>query len=83
MRFLKFLYTLPVLPILIGYELHVIFMIVKETDPDQLMDIETEKELKNHTTPHMDNFRKKYAGPLHLFSILFWITFIRIVILHH
>ena len=47
MRFLKFLYTLPVLPILIGYELHVIYMIVKETDPDQLMDIETEGELKN------------------------------------
>jgi hypothetical protein len=82
MRFLKFLYTLPVLPILIGYELHVIFMIVKETDHDELMNIEAKKELKYHTAPHLESFRKKYAGPLHLFSILSWITFIKIVILH-
>jgi hypothetical protein len=83
MRIVAFLYRLPVLPIMIGYELYVINRIVKESNIDDLMEIQSNGELKNHTEPHMDTFRKDYAGALHLFSILSWITFIRIVILHH
>ncbi len=83
MRIVAFLYRLPVLPIMIGYELYVINRIVRESNIDDLMEIQSNGELKKHTEPHMDTFRKDYAAALHLFSILSWITFIRIVILHH
>jgi hypothetical protein len=82
MRIVAFLYRLPVLPILIGYELYVINRIVKESDVTDLMEIQSKGELKTHIEPHMDTFKKDYAAALHLFSILSWITFIRIVILH-
>lgn len=83
MRILAFLYRLPVLPIMIGYELYVINRIVRESNIDDLMEIQSSGELKKHTEPHMETFRKDYTAALHLFSILSWITFIRIVILHH
>jgi hypothetical protein len=83
MRIVAFLYRLPVLPIMIGYELYVINRIVKESNIDDLMEIQSNGELKKHTEPHMDTFRKDHAAALHLFSILSWIIFIRIVILHH
>jgi hypothetical protein len=83
MRIVAFLYRLPVLPIMIGYELYVINRIVRESNIEDLIEIQSNGELKKHTEPHMDTFRKDYAAALHLFSMLSWITFIRIVILHH
>ncbi len=81
MRVLSFLYRLPALPIMIGYELYVINRIVRESNIDDLMEIQSSGELKKHTDPHMETFRKEYSATLHLVSILSWITFIRIAIL--
>jgi hypothetical protein len=83
MRLIAFLYRLPILPILIGYELYVINRIVKESDMNDLMEIQSSGDLQKITHPYLETFRKKYSGPLHLFSILSWITFIRIAIMHH
>lgn len=82
MRILSFLYRLPALPIMIGYELYVINRIVKASNIDDLTEIQSNGELKKHTEPHMETFRKEYSATLHLVSILSWITFIRIVILN-
>lgn len=82
MRIIAFLYRLPGLPIMIGYELYVINKIVRESNIEDLMEIQSSGELKKHIEPHMDTFRKDYAAALHLFSILSWLTFIRIILLH-
>lgn len=79
MKYLMFIYRMPMWFIILCYQLYVTYMIVKDSDPQDLESINTEEDLAKHLKPHVDKFYTTYRVPLNIFTIIFWLSFIKIV----
>ena len=79
MKIISFLYNLPILPIVLAYQFYVTYKLVRDNDEFKLDDIDSEEKLWAEIKPYVDKMYETYKYPFHLFCILFWITFLRIV----
>lgn len=79
MKLISFLYNLPLLPIVLGYQFYVTYRLVRDNDEFKLDDIDTEEKLWSEVKPHVEQMYETYKYPFHVFCILFWITVFRFI----
>ena len=79
--FLSVMFQLPMLPIMVLYQLYVVIMIVRQSNQADLHEIETPEELEKHIKPHTDNFYNKYKYFMYAWSTIFWLQLIKYIIL--
>lgn len=56
------------------------YMIIKETNPMDLDEIETNEDLEKHLNPFVENFYTNNKIFLHIFAIISWLTFLKMVL---
>ncbi len=80
MRLLKQFLGFPIMIIMFFHTLYVTYMIVKNTDPVDLTQVESGEELYKHIQPHSVRFYERNKIWLHLINIVCWIIFIKIIL---
>lgn len=81
-KFFKFIFELPVvIPVLFIYTLYATYMVVKQSDIDALMEIETEEQFDTMMKPILESFKSKYINLLYAVSTIAWLYIIKTILL--
>lgn len=81
LKILKFIFELPlVIPVLFFYSFYVAYMMVKESEITDLMEIESEEDFDSVLRPFIDSFKEKYINLLYGLSTIVWLYIIKIIL---
>lgn len=67
--------------IMFFYSLYVAYMIVKESNPADLISLETEEEFDKVLSPHLEKFYNDNKILLHITNFLCWLILIKVFLL--
>ena len=81
MKFIKFIWELPIAFIVNLYGIYIIIRISQDSELYDLLEIETEEQLTEILQPYMEAFELKYMIHLNVWNILIWLTFLKIILL--
>lgn len=77
---LKKVYGLPISFVLFIYQIYVMYMVIKNTNPIDLDEIESNEELDKHLNPFVQEFYNTNKILLHTFSIICWVLFLKAIL---
>lgn len=77
---LRKVYGLPISFILFIYQIYVMYMIIQNTNPADLDDMESNEELDKHLNPFLEEFYNTNKIFLHIFSISCWVLFLKAIL---
>lgn len=79
MRIIKQILGFPIMIIIFFYSLYVAYMIVKNSDPADLVNIDSAEDLDKHIEPHMVRFYEANKIWLHLINGICWFILLKLI----
>ena len=80
MKKLRKVYGLPISFVLFIYQMYVMYMVVKNTNPVDLDEIESNEDLNKMLNPFVETFYNNNKILLHIFSIICWVLFLKAIL---
>lgn len=80
MRTVKRILGFSIVIIMFIYSLYVTYMIVKNSDPADLVNIDSAEDLDKHLEPHMIRFYETNKIWLHLINGICWVIFLKLIL---
>lgn len=81
LKIVRFIFELPLVkPIIFFYSIYATFMMVRESDITDLIEIETEEQFDSILNPLIDSFKEKYLSLLYGLNTIAWLYIIKIIL---
>ena len=80
MKKLRKVYGLPISFVLFIYQMYAMYMIVQNTNPVDLDEIESNEDLNKMLNPFVETFYNNNKIFLHIFSIICWVLFLKAIL---
>lgn len=81
-KFIRFIFEMPfVKPVIFFYSIYATFMMVRESDITDLIEIETEEQFDSVLNPIIDGFKQKYLSILYGLNTIVWLFIIKKILI--
>jgi len=80
MKKLRKIYGLPISFVLFIYQIYVMYMVIRNTNPVDLDEIESNEDLNKKLNPFVETFYNNNKTLLHIFSIICWVLFLKAIL---
>jgi hypothetical protein len=80
MKKLRKIYGLPISFVLFIYQIYVMYMVIRNTNPVDLDEIESNEDLNKMLNPFVETFYNNNKTLLHIFSIICWVLFLKAIL---
>jgi len=77
---LRKVYGLPISFVLFIYQIYVMYMVIQNTNPADLDEIESNEDLNKMLNPFVETFYNNNKTLLHIFSIICWALFLKAIL---
>lgn len=77
---LRKVYGLPISFVLFIYQIYVMYMVIQNTNPADLDEIESKEDLNKMLNPFVETFYNNNKTLLHIFSIICWVLFLKAIL---